>query len=50
MLGHSMKNCYIFKDILQALINADVLKLYPEKKMINMTSLQFGNWRCIAIS
>ena len=30
MLGHPTKSCYIFKDILQALINAKVLKLRPE--------------------
>ena len=39
-----MKNCYIFKDVLQALIDVDVLKLRPEKKKVtaNMTSLQCG--------
>jgi len=44
MLGHSTKNCYIFKDVLQALIEADVLKLHTEQKkvMANMTFLQFG--------
>jgi len=30
MLGHATKNCYIFKDALQALIDAEVLKLRPE--------------------
>jgi len=30
MARHPRKNCYIFKDILQALIDADVLKLRPE--------------------
>jgi len=30
MLGHPTKNCYIFKDILQALIDAEVLKLHLE--------------------
>ena len=45
MLGHPTKSCYVFKDILQALIDADVLKLRPEQKKVtaNMTSfLQFG--------
>ena len=45
MLGHPTKICYIFKDILQALIDAEVLKLRPEQKKVtaNMTSfLQFG--------
>ena len=45
MLGLPLKSCYIFKDILQALIDADVLKLRPEQKKVsaNMTSfLQFG--------
>ena len=44
MLGHPTENCYIFKDGLQALIDADVLKLHPEQKKVtaNMTSLQFG--------
>jgi len=43
MLGHPIKNCYIFTDVLQALIDADVLKLCPEQKKVtvNMTSLQF---------
>ena len=46
MLGHPIKSCYIFKDILQVLIDAEVLKLRPKQKKvtINMTSfLQFGN-------
>ena len=30
MLGHPTENCYIFKDVLQALIDAEVLKLRPE--------------------
>jgi len=40
MLGYPTKNCYIFKDVFQALIDAEVLKLRPEqKKMIaNMTT------------
>ena len=43
MLEHPTKNCYIFKNVLQALINADILKLRPEQKkvMANMTSFQF---------
>jgi len=46
MLGYPTKSCYIFKDILQALIDAEVLKLRPEQKKVtvNVTSfLQFGN-------
>ena len=46
MLGHPTKSCYIFKDILQALIDAKVLKLHPEQKKVtaNMTSFfQFRN-------
>jgi len=45
MLGHLTKSCYVFKDILQALIDAEVLKLRPEQKKVtgNMTLfLQFG--------
>jgi len=40
MLGHPTKSCYVFKDILQVLINAEVLKLRPEQKKVttNMTS------------
>ena len=44
MLGHPTKSCYIFKDILQALTDAKVLKLRSEQKKVtaNMTSfLQF---------
>jgi len=47
MLGHPTKNCYIFKDALQVLIDAEVLKLRPEQKKVtaNMTTtslIQFG--------
>jgi len=30
MLGHPGKSCFVFKDILQVLIDAEVLKLRPE--------------------
>jgi len=38
--GYPTKNCYIFKDVLQTLIDAKVLKLRPEKKKVtaNMTA------------
>ena len=41
MLVHPSKNCYIFKDVLQALIDAEVLKLHPEQKKVtaNMTAM-----------
>ena len=41
MLGHPTKNCYIFKDVLQALIDAEVLKLRLEQKKVtaNMTAM-----------
>jgi len=47
MLGYRIKNCYIFRDVLQVLIDAEVLKLRPEQKKVtsNMTAttpLQFG--------
>jgi len=44
MVGYPAKSYYIFKDVLQALIDADVLKLRPEQKKViaNMISLQFG--------
>ena len=32
MLGFPTKNCYIFKDVLQPLIDVEVLKLRPEQK------------------
>ena len=38
ILGHSTKNCYIFKDVLQALIDAEVLKLHPEQKKVTPNS------------
>jgi len=34
MLGHPTKNYSIFKDVLQALIDAEVLKLRPEQKKV----------------
>ena len=44
MIRHPTKNCYVFKDMLQALIDAEVLKLRPEQKTVtaNAVSLQFG--------
>ena len=44
MIGHPTKNCYIFKDVLQALIDAEVLKLRPEQKKVtsNTATIQFG--------
>ena len=47
ILGHPIKSCYIFKDVFQALIDAEVLKLRPEQKnvttnMTSLTTLQFG--------
>jgi len=47
MLGYPTKNCCIFKDVLQALIDAEVLKLRLEQKKVttNMTTsshIQFG--------
>ena len=47
MLGHLTKNCYIFKNVLQALIDIEVLKLHPEQKkvtanMIDTSPLQFS--------
>jgi len=46
MLRHPTKNYYIFKDVIQPLIYAEVLKLRPEQKKVtaNMTAtspLQF---------
>ena len=39
MLGYPTKSCYIIKDVLQALIDAEVLKLRPEPKVTtNMTT------------
>jgi len=44
MLGRLTKNYCIFKDVLQALIDVDVLRLRPEQKMVmaNMMSLKLG--------
>ena len=47
ILGHPTKSFYIFKDVLQAVIDAEVLKLRPEQKKVttNMTTsspIQFG--------
>ena len=44
MVGHPTKSCFIFKDVLQALIDAEVLKLRPEQKKVtaNTVFLQFG--------
>jgi len=40
MLGHPTKNCYIFKDVLQALIDTEVLKLRPEQKNVTANMKQ----------
>ena len=41
MLGYPIENCCIFKIVLQALIDAEVLKLHPEQKKViaNMTAM-----------
>jgi len=41
MLELPAKSCYIFKDILQALIDAEVLKLHPEKKKVTANMILF---------
>jgi len=47
MRGHPTKNCYIFKDVLQVLIKAEMLKFRPEQKkvttyMTTISPLQFS--------
>jgi len=44
IMGHPTKNCYIFKDILQTLLDADVLKLHSKQKNVtaNLTSIHFS--------
>ena len=44
MVGHPTKSCYIFKDVLQALIDAEVLKLRPGQKNVtsNTSTIQSG--------
>ena len=44
IVEHPTKSCYIFRDVLQTIIDVDVLKLYPEQKKVtvNITSIQFG--------
>ena len=47
MLGHPTKNLYVFKNVLQALIDVEVFKLRLEQKKVtaNMTAtspIQFG--------
>jgi len=39
MIGHPTQNCYIFKDVLQALIDAEVLKLRPEQKTVTANAV-----------
>ena len=48
MVGHLTKSCYIFNDVLQALIDADVLKLCPKQKKVttNMTSFNLAKNSC----
>jgi len=40
ILGTLPRNCYIFKDVIQVLIDVEVLKLGPEQKKVttNMTA------------
>ena len=52
ILGHPTKNCYIFKDILQTLIDAEMRKLRSEQKKVTanmMSFLQFGVARVVPI-
>ena len=53
MLGHPTKNCYIFKDVLQALIDAEVLKLRPEQKKESpskLSSKDFRAWDSVVLA
>jgi hypothetical protein len=44
MLGHPTTSCYVLKDMIQALVDAQVIKLRPEQKTVtaNAVTLQFG--------
>ena len=46
MLGHPTKNYHIFKDVLQTLIDAEVLKLHQEQKKVtaNMTTTSIDSF------
>ena len=44
-LGHPTRKCYVFKDILQNLVNANVLTLKPEQKTVSL--LKWG-WQNVA--
>ena len=41
MLGHPTKSCYVYKDILQGLIDAEVFKLRPEQKGVTAYMTHF---------
>ena len=41
MLGHPTKSCYVFNDILQVLIDAEVIKLRPEQKKVTANMKSF---------
>ncbi|XP_020249276.1 uncharacterized protein LOC109826667 [Asparagus officinalis] len=45
-LGHPTRKCYVFKDILQNLVNVNVLTLKPEQKSIstNLITVQFSDF------
>ena len=45
MLEHPTKSCYIFKDILQALIDTEVLKLRLEQKKVTTNMTLFFQFR-----
>ena len=45
VLGHPTKSCYIFKDILQVLIDAEVLNLRPEQKKVTANMMSFLQFR-----
>ena len=45
MLGHLTNSYYIFKDILKALIDVEVLKLRPEQKKVTANMKLFLQFR-----
>jgi len=45
ILRHPTKSCYFFKDILQILIDAEVLKLLPEQKKVTSNMMLFLQFR-----
>lgn len=52
IINHLTKNCYIIKDKILVLMDANILKLHSKQKKVlaNIVTIKVGTWNIIAVS